>query len=266
MQNVPQILQPVHERCHVNWVSHGQVRKILHSILHWYPYKIQIVQQRKSHDLQQRLHFALQFLARMEMDDMWPENILWSDEAQFTLEGAVNMQNCRIWDSTKPPVVHQWPLHSVYVIVWCGFTSTFILGPFSFKGLHHGGLSGVPWHLQVMKTSLSSLWFLPCKNITVLRPLFLCRRHHHISVAKFNACFMKPSQMNALSQGVFQILGLQDLLTWNHVTSGCGDTNDCVKDIFNRWLIQRQAYDMLLRFHENCCKQQLITPFYGCSM
>ena len=52
------------------------------------------------YDPQQRLDFALHFLARVEVDDMWPENILWTDEAHFTLEGAVNTQNCRILGST----------------------------------------------------------------------------------------------------------------------------------------------------------------------
>ena len=61
-------------------VPWSTVRKILPCILHWYPYKIQIVQQPKPHDLQQRLDFALQFLARMEVDDMWSENILCTDE------------------------------------------------------------------------------------------------------------------------------------------------------------------------------------------
>ena len=65
------------------------------------------MQQLKPHDPQQCLDFVLQFLARIEVDGMWPENILWTDEAHFTLEGAVNMQNCQIWSSIKPLVVHQ---------------------------------------------------------------------------------------------------------------------------------------------------------------
>ena len=149
--------------------------------------------------------------------------------------------------------------------MWCAFTSTFILGPFFFKRITPRGPVWCTWCLQVTKTSSCSVWFRPCKNITVLRPLFLCRMgHHRISVTKFNVCFVKPSQINALSPEVFQILGLQDLLTWIHVTSGCGDTwrNVSTKDMFNLWLIWRLAYnDILLRFHENCCKQQLITPF-----
>ena len=77
----------------VPWSTVGE---ILRCILLWYPYKIHIVQEVEPHDPQQRLDFALQFLARMEVDDMWPENILWTDEAHLTLESAVTTQNCRI--------------------------------------------------------------------------------------------------------------------------------------------------------------------------
>ena len=213
----------------------------------------------------------LQFLPRMEVDDTWPENILWTDETHFTLGGAVNTENCRIWGSTKPLVLHQRPLHSA--TVWCGFTSTFILGRVFFeriaprgrvrctvtsasyenilmqrvipawqKGLHQGDLSDVPWRLQVTKTFLCSVWSLPCKNVNVLTPMFEYRMgHHSISVAKFNVCFVKPSQMNALFPEVVQILGPQDLLTLIHVASGCGDTWRIVatKDMFDLWLIGR---------------------------
>ena len=55
-----------HELC-VPWAT---VRKILRCSLHWYPYKIQIVQELKPHDPQQRLDFTLQFLAVMKVDDM----------------------------------------------------------------------------------------------------------------------------------------------------------------------------------------------------
>ena len=42
------------------------VRKILRCILHWYPYKIQIVQQLKPHDPHQCLDYSLQFMAQMK--------------------------------------------------------------------------------------------------------------------------------------------------------------------------------------------------------
>ena len=72
--------------------------------------------------------------ALLEVDDMWPENILWTDEAHLTLEGAVNTQNCRKWGSAKPLVVHQRPLHSAYVTVGVDSQAPLFLARFSLKG------------------------------------------------------------------------------------------------------------------------------------
>lgn len=111
------------------------VRKILRSILKWYPYKIHMVQMLQPQDHRTRYDFACRFLARMDVDDEWPWKILWSDEAHFALDGAVNNQNCRIWGASPPNVLHPQPLHSDYVTAWCGFTADFILGPFFFETL-----------------------------------------------------------------------------------------------------------------------------------
>ena len=64
-------------------VPWSTVRKILRCILHRYPYKTPIVQQLKPHDPQQRLDFALQFLARMEVDDLWPDIREFSHPSRF---------------------------------------------------------------------------------------------------------------------------------------------------------------------------------------
>ena len=58
---------------------------------------------------------------------------MWSDEGHFTLDGAVNSQNCRVWGSERPYVVHERSLYSDYITVWCGFTVDFILGSFFFE-------------------------------------------------------------------------------------------------------------------------------------
>ncbi|GFV44142.1 transposable element tc3 transposase [Trichonephila clavipes] len=71
----------------------------------------------------------------MEVDDTWPWKMQWSDEAHFYLDGAVNTQNCRIWGSSPPNILHQQPLHSDDVTAWCGFTAEFILGSFFFETL-----------------------------------------------------------------------------------------------------------------------------------
>ncbi|KMQ82897.1 transposable element tc3 transposase [Lasius niger] len=115
------------------------VRKVLRNILRCYPYKITHVQQLLPADLKSRESFALQFLARMEVDKEWPWNILWSDEAHFHLHGSVNTQNCRIWATENPFHLHSLPLHSEKVTVWCGITATFIVGPFFFEEITPAG-------------------------------------------------------------------------------------------------------------------------------
>ena len=49
--------------------------------------------------------------------------IIFSDEAYFTLGGYVNIQNSRIWDSENPQLIEEKSLHPEKVIVW------FALGP-----------------------------------------------------------------------------------------------------------------------------------------
>lgn len=109
------------------------VRKILRAIIKWYPYKIHVVQALNPSDPEKRTDFARMFLARIAVDKAWPWNILWTDEAHFTLEGVVNTQNCRIWGTARPTVVHEESLHADYITVWCGFNADFILGPFFFE-------------------------------------------------------------------------------------------------------------------------------------
>ncbi|GFU79014.1 uncharacterized protein TNCV_308541 [Trichonephila clavipes] len=82
---------------------------------------------------------VLWFLARLEVDPEWPWNILWTDEAHFHLDGSVNTHNCRIWETDNPHSTLRVPLHSPKVTVWCGFSASFILGPYFFEELGAGG-------------------------------------------------------------------------------------------------------------------------------
>ncbi|GBM63188.1 hypothetical protein AVEN_185563-1 [Araneus ventricosus] len=78
-------------------MPYSTVRKILRRSLNFYPYKIKHVHLLQDGDSEVRTNFALEFLARMVVDVTWPWNILWSEEAQFCLNGHVNTHNCRIW-------------------------------------------------------------------------------------------------------------------------------------------------------------------------
>ncbi|GFV86584.1 uncharacterized protein TNCV_4184391 [Trichonephila clavipes] len=115
------------------------VQKIMRNILRYYPYKLQFVQELLPHDFETRHLFSLQFLARLEVDPEWPWNILWTDEAHFHLDCSVNTHNCRIWGTDNPHSTLRVPLHSPKVTVWCGFSASFILGPYFFEELGAGG-------------------------------------------------------------------------------------------------------------------------------
>ncbi|GFX99875.1 uncharacterized protein TNCV_259121 [Trichonephila clavipes] len=113
--------------------------KIMRNILRYYPYKLQFVQELLPYDFETRHLFSLQFLVRLEVDPEWLWNILGTDEAHFHLDGSVNTHNCRIWETDNPHSTLRVPLHSPKVTVWCGFSASFIFGPYFFEELGAGG-------------------------------------------------------------------------------------------------------------------------------
>ncbi|GBL79743.1 hypothetical protein AVEN_18264-1 [Araneus ventricosus] len=85
----------------------------------------------------------------------WPWNILWSDKVHFTLDGAVNTQNCRVWGTASPNVVHEHSLHPDYITEFCDFTALFM----AFKG--------VALRMPVTATFFTRKSFLSYKNESV---------------------------------------------------------------------------------------------------
>ncbi|GFV37916.1 putative DD41D transposase [Trichonephila clavipes] len=61
------------------------------------------------------------------------KQILFSDEANFWLNGYVNKQNCRIWSEANPQVYVETPLHPEKLTVWCALWAGGIIGPYFFK-------------------------------------------------------------------------------------------------------------------------------------
>jgi hypothetical protein len=58
--------------------------------------------------------------------------VVMNDEANFHLNGFVNKQNCRFWAVENPRELHQRPLHSSKVTVWCGDSRVGIVGLYFF--------------------------------------------------------------------------------------------------------------------------------------
>ena len=71
--------------------------KILRQKLKMYPYKVQIGQSLTAQQVETRLNFCDWLLAKDMEADEYLENVLWSDEANFYINGWVNRQNMRFW-------------------------------------------------------------------------------------------------------------------------------------------------------------------------
>ncbi|GFW45894.1 uncharacterized protein TNCV_4496131 [Trichonephila clavipes] len=78
----------------------SSVRNILRRILQLYPYKLQSCYELLPADTAQREAFAKWAFSKREQDPARVFNILWTDEAHFSLHGDVNNHNCRIWSSS----------------------------------------------------------------------------------------------------------------------------------------------------------------------
>ena len=70
-------------------------------------------------------------LNALDNDDL-NHNFL-TDEANFQLCGNVISQTCRYWATENPHNIHQKPLHSEQVIVWCGVASFGVISPYFFE-------------------------------------------------------------------------------------------------------------------------------------
>lgn len=110
-------------------VSRTTLRRILKEDLKLHPYKLQLVQDLKPNDHNLRRDFVETMFERFRSFN----NILFSDEAHFHLNGHVNKQNSRYWASENPRFKHQKPLHSPKVTVWAAISAHGIIGPFFFE-------------------------------------------------------------------------------------------------------------------------------------
>lgn len=121
--------QSVRKRSQELNIRKSSLHKIMKQDLHLTAYKIQFVQMLNVTDYPLRLNFANEMLQRFPTF----ENIMFSDEANFHLNGHVNRHNCRYWANENPRQKHERPLHSPKVIVWAAMSGEGIIGPYFFE-------------------------------------------------------------------------------------------------------------------------------------
>ena len=67
-----------------------------------------------------RRTFSEWALEKMPQDDVFPCKIIFNNEAYFWLKGFANKQNKCYLSVEDPRVLHESPLHSQKMTVWCG--------------------------------------------------------------------------------------------------------------------------------------------------
>jgi len=112
-------------------MSYRTVHRILHEDLNFQLYKMVMAQAINDEDSVNRKTVCEVLLNALVNDHL--NHILMMDEANFHLCGNVNSQNCRYWATENPRIIHQKPLHSEKVTVWCGVASFEVIGPYFFE-------------------------------------------------------------------------------------------------------------------------------------
>lgn len=98
------------------------------------PYRPHTVIELSDDDFDRRQEFCATWVPKLKSDPSLLDHIIWSDESQFRLDGTVNRHNCCYWAVSNPHAQIEVPHTPAGVMVWCGLTSTGIIGPFFYDG------------------------------------------------------------------------------------------------------------------------------------
>ena len=113
-------------------MSHQSIIRILHE-RGFRPYRLRRRHAMNEADYEARVLFATDVLEMLDEDPQMLNNIIFSDEAHFSLSGNTNTWNSRYWDLDNPDFFIEMPLHSPRVSAWAGIWSHGIIGPFFFE-------------------------------------------------------------------------------------------------------------------------------------
>ena len=140
-------------------MSHETVRKAL-KLHKFHPYKMQIHQQLYDDDFDRRIEFCETMTNFINENQNIVQNICFSDECTFFLNGNVNKQNCRYWSDENPRVFREG--HTQYpqkVNVWAGILGNTIIGPLFIEE----NLTGV-LYLNLLEEEIDPLITISVEN------------------------------------------------------------------------------------------------------
>lgn len=112
--------------------SREQARKILKQN-EFKPYHYHLGNTLYPADLERRLHYARWYIQECERNELFPQTILFTDEAKFTNNGLFNRNNSIYWAKENPHLtMERRDQHAFSINVWCGIIGTKILGPYFY--------------------------------------------------------------------------------------------------------------------------------------
>ena len=114
-------------------ISQSSVRRLLKQ-RNFKPYIPRVFHALVDGDPDRRMEFAEIMLEKMEEDEDFIDNIWWSDEATFKLNGHINRHNCVYWAEANPHVIIEKDVNLPGVTVWAALSSNGLIGPHFFDG------------------------------------------------------------------------------------------------------------------------------------
>ncbi|KAJ8945251.1 hypothetical protein NQ318_016671 [Aromia moschata] len=116
-----------------NEVNQTTVLRILRKE-NYHPYKFQLVQELNEDGPDRRLKFCETVMNLCQKNPNLHQQILFSDEATFCLNGIMNRQNCRYCCRTNPHwIIEAHTQHPQKLNVRAGIVANRIIGPFFFE-------------------------------------------------------------------------------------------------------------------------------------
>jgi hypothetical protein len=117
--------------------SHMTILRALQQ-LDYRPFRPRLLHGLLEDDPYQRVEFCEHYQALVNEDDSFQDRIIWTDEANFKLNGHINRHNCVYWDAVNPHIIIEREVNSPGVMVWAGIWSEGVIGPFFFDGTCDG--------------------------------------------------------------------------------------------------------------------------------
>jgi len=123
------------------------------------------------------MQFCEWFQQMLNEDEECVTKIVWSDEAQFKLNGTVNRHNCVYWAPENLRVHVGKAVNLPVVYVWCGLSARGLIGPFFFEGTVTGEA-----YLEMLRSSILPAIHALNENSEVFYQQDGAPPHYHLDV------------------------------------------------------------------------------------